>query len=544
MKLLLFIIFLVFIGCTSKNKELSAEPDASKLGTSTTTGTADVGTGEPPKPGTDKPLQLPGVTDAGATDAGVAGATDTGSFSLGGRSGPPPVGRVNAPPIVGAGTGDPLLIVGTETQGPPLPEGIDTGGSSSDGVDAQVPPSPVVGAETQEPPLPEGIDTGGSSSGERVDTADKKLVCKFPGSLKKAVEDHLKMKCENITEDHLAGIKELRIKYIFEEELLLLSKEYAAYFTGLEKLDVSKNLYMNDLPSFVIHLSQLKELNISQTGISDFREDICELKNLTTLLASRNNYKGQEVPMNTFCLSSLKVLDVSYSSIRYIDEYISKLENLEELHIRNNELMNLPFMLHLLPKLVLVDLRGNVFVPWDLYVYSTGADNILYDCKKYSDSEEREECQEEMRANFECNWIEKIPFQRGKPFRQYKALEDMTPAERETFERSKPQPSKNRCYSFWFNNTFRLLPEEEKEALREKTINGKTIREWRLVYSERGKYSIWREYGFSVCEQIIIHSDTVHLPDHQEIFPEPYYSPKWTEPPKEECVVKSEEKND
>lgn len=532
MKLLSFIIFLAFIGCTSKNEELSAEPDASKWETGAAAGTVDVGTGEPPKAGTGEPLQLAGTADAGAAGAGATdGAnvygpplpdgTGTKGFSLGGRSGPPPLGRVNPPLRGGAdsGTAD-AGAAGAEVTG---------------GVDVHGPLLPVV-AETQGLHLSDEVGT--------KDTADKKLVCKFPGSLKKAVEEHLKMRCADITEDHLAGIKELRVKYIFEEDLPLLSKDYAAYFTGLEKLDISKNLYMNVLPSFVTHLPSLKELNVSQTGISDFNEDICKLENLTTLIAHRNSYKNQEVPMNIFCLSRLKVLDMSYSSIRYIDEYISKLENLEELYMRDNELMTLPFMLHLLPKLVLVDFRKNEFVPWDFYVYSTGADNILYDCKKYSNSEEREECREEMRANFKCNWIEKIPFQRGLPFRQYKALEDMTSAERDTFERSKPQPSKNRCYSFWFNNTFRLLPEEEKEALREKTINGKTVREWRLVYSERGKYSIWREYGLSVCEQIIIHSDTVHLPDHQEIFPELYYSPKWTEPPKEECVVKREEKND
>ena len=545
MKLLFIIFFLAFTACSSKNEELSADPDASKLETGTTTGTSDVGAGEPPKAGTGKPLQQstgqPGKVET-LDPAGVG--ADTGV--LGGRSGPPPIGRLRV--LSGAGTGKgPTSVVGGEIQGPPLlPDKPDTGG-----------PSPVVGTETQGLPLPpDGADTGdpspavgaeiqGSSLPDGVaDAADKKLVCNFSNSLKKAVEDHLKMKCAVITREHLAGIKELRIKYIFEEELPLLNKEYTAYFTGLEKLDISKNLYMNHLPSFVIHLPQLKELNISQTGISDFSKDICELKNLTTLLASHNNYKGQEVPMNTFCLSQLKVLDMSYSSIRYIDEYISKLENLEELHMRNNELMTLPFMQRLLPKLLLVDLRGNVFVPWNLEEDTTGADNILYDCKKYSDSEEREECQEEMQASFECNWIEKIPFQRGLPFRQYKALEDMTSAERETFEKSKPQPSKNRCYSFWFNNTFRLLPEEEKKALQEKTINGKTIREWRLVYSEREKYSIWRKYGFSVCEQIIVYSDTVHLPDSQEVFPERHYSPNWTTPPKEECVMKSEEKND
>ena len=430
-----------------------------------------------------------------------------------------PAGDVRPPvPPVDDGKTPLVSVDGSGT----LPVSVDGSGTppvSVDGDDA--PPVSVDGNET-------------------VDVTTVFNLCDFPSSLKKAIEDQLQMNCIDITKDHLAQMKELRIKYIFEEELPLLNKDYAAYFTSLEKLNISKNLYISYLPAFVAHISSLKELNVSQTGISDFSENICNLKNLTTLIANRNNYKGKEVPINIFCLSSLKILDMSYSFIYYIDENIHKLVSLEELHMKGNELMAVPFMLHLLPHLLVVDFRNNMFDPLDIYVYTAGAYNILYDCKQYSDSKDREECQEEMRGDFECGWIVKVPFQRGQSFRQYKALEDMTEAERESFERTKPQPSKNRCYSFWLNNTFLSLSDEEKEIVREKTINGKTIREWRLVYSERNNYSIWRKFGASMCEQVLLYMDTIHLPDSQEVFPELYHSPDWTEPPKAECVGESE----
>lgn len=370
--------------------------------------------------------------------------------------------------------------------------------------------------------------------------------CTFPESLKLSVQKTIdKDDCHFITEEDLSQIKKLTITNMREEETSLLNKEYVSYFPVLEDLNMSKNLWLSFVPSFVTHLRSLKKLNISQTGISDFGGDICRLEKLEVLMASHNNYVGQEIPIEIFCLSSLKVLDMSHSSIRYIDEYIYKLENLEEFYMNSNKLMVLPFMLHKMPNLLVVDLTDNVFEPLSevasMVEYTPL--NTLHTCKETgSNSNDRKSCQESMLDNLKCSWWYKLPFERGRSFRLYKDFEDMTVRERDTFERLKPEPTKNRCYNFWLNTVYVPLPDEEKSEFMERTINGKTIREWKIVFSLMEEQSIWHKFGFtSVCEIIRLYSDTTHLPNNKEIFPERYFLEDWDTPPREECSAKEED---
>ena len=360
--------------------------------------------------------------------------------------------------------------------------------------------------------------------------------CAFPTSLKKAVEKQLGTPCAFIASEHLTQIKKLRIEDIDEIETELLNEQYAVYFTSLEELDISNNPRMRTLPDIVTHIFTLRTLDISGTGINDLSEDICRLKHLTTLRAAYNNYKQQEVPFGIFCLNKLKVLDMSYSFIRYIDEYIYKMESLEELYLNNNDLTTVPFVLHTMSNILLVDLTHNMFepLPWYVSLFGYKTLNTLHNCKWVEhDSRSRKLCQEDMLSDFKCEWWYKLQFKRGKPFRQYKEYEEMTSAERESFELARGQPSKNRCYSFWLNNTFIPLSDNEKEKFMEQTINGKTIREWKVVFSIREKSSWAEKFGFSLCEQRILYADTSYLPDSQEIFPERYHSPDWIETPVE-----------
>ena len=352
--------------------------------------------------------------------------------------------------------------------------------------------------------------------------------CTFPDSLKIAVQKTInKDDCSLVTEKDLSQIKQLTIKNIREEETALLDEKYASYFPVLEDLDISNNLHMSELPEFVTSLSLLKKLDVSSTEIGTFNKKICHLKNLTSLIASHNNYEGQEVPFNIFCLKKLKVLNMSYSSIRYIDEYIYKLENLEELYMRGNDLMTVPFMLHTMPNILLVDLARNIFKPPSTLLSWLGYDslNTLYDCKQYDNPEDRQECREEMIDNLQCEWTQKLPFERGEPFRHYKKTEDMGEVEQTTFEETKHNFNLNRCYNFWFANTFLALLDSEQELFRKKSINGKTIREWKVVFSARMEYSWWKRW--SLCEQRIVWSDTSHLPKSQEILPHTSPSPDW-----------------
>lgn len=380
---------------------------------------------------------------------------------------------------------------------------------------------------------PKPADTAAVVSGEKV-VFD---FCAFPDSLKKAIKKQLNMNCASVTLSHLAEIKQLKIENLNEQESKSLTKNYASYFPSLEDLDVSENLQMLSLPSFVAHLLPLNRLNVSKTGISDFNESICNLKKLTTLIAHYNNYKGQEVPMAVFCLSTLKVLDMSHSSIRYIDEYIYKLKNLEKLYMRGNRLMIVPFMLQTMSNLFLVDLRDNIFTPPSSLAYLFAGYrplNALHTCEIVeSSSRDRQSCQEDMLSNFECKWWHKVPFKRGYPFRRYK---EMTENEFRAFTAQGQLPSKNRCYLYWLNTKYVPFTDSEKAAYLEHTINGKTIREWRVVFPTMKE--LWGQwYGFktflSYCGQSMLSADTSYGPDDHEIFPEQYYSGKWDTFPKD-----------
>ena len=380
------------------------------------------------------------------------------------------------------------------------------------------------------------VTFGCSRVDNRVDKDKIFDLCNFPDSFKQAIVKKLKKQCESVLPVDTIDITHLKIKSISEKDTKSLSKKYAMYFLALEDLDISDNPNMLFLPEFVAYLPRLKKLNISRTGISTFNQNISQLSStLTTLIASHNNYKNQEPPLAVFSLVNLKVLDMSHSSIRYIDEYIYKLENLEELYLAGNQLMVVPFMLQVMPSLLLVDLTDNRFNPPSGFGSALGYEklNALHTCKGVDDDSDRESCQEDMLDNFRCEWWYKLPFKRGTPFRRYK---EMTDVEFEAFTAEGQLPSKDRCYLWWLNSKYMLLPESEKAAYLENTINGKTRRELQVLLPAMIEHwGAW--YGLEAlvgyCEYKMLFADTSYLFDSQEVFPEDYYAEEWTEYPKE-----------
>lgn len=380
--------------------------------------------------------------------------------------------------------------------------------------------------------------TVGCVRNEEKRDEDKEKVfdlCHFPNSLKQAVVKKLKKKCESVIPEDIIDITHLKIKNVSEQDTKLLSKKYAMYFLTLEELDISDNPNMLSLPEFVIYLPKLKKLDISKTGIKSFHQEISRLDTLTVLIASHNHYENQEPPLAVFSLINLKVLDMSYSSIHYIDEYIYKLENLEELYLAGNQLMVVPFMLHIMPSLLLVDLRDNNFHSPSGLESMFGGDslNTLYTCKDVNDDSDRESCQEDMLENFKCEWWYELPFKRGKPFRRYKEMTD------EEFEVSFRLDGKHRCYLWWLNTKYMSLTDNEKAAYLEHTINGKTHRELQVLLPAMiehwgGWYGLKAMIG--ICEYRILFADTSYHVDSQEVFPEDYYAEKWIEYP-EECEM-------
>ena len=310
-------------------------------------------------------------------------------------------------------------------------------------------------------------------------------ICIFPVSLQKALKNQIKKECSNIQMKDMEDLKKLTIEQITKASLL--DKKYSSYFKSLEELDISNNPDMKEIPDFVYYIPNLKKLNISKTGVSNFSGKMCQLQQLTTLIATDNNYEGQEMPIAVFCLSQLRVLDMSNSSLRYIDEYIYYLRYLEELYLRSNELMNLPFVLHILPKLLVLDLQGNRvdYAPI----------NTLSDCKNFAEnSEEQQECQEEMKILVRCEYWHKLPFQRGKPFRS--RYEDMTG---EKYQVRGDCLECSHCYDFWLND-YVTYYDPEKSYLLDLTINGRTMRELRLVEDRKAEEShTWHDEHWK-CE--------------------------------------------
>ena len=383
-------------------------------------------------------------------------------------------------------------------------------------------------------------------------------LCTFPNSLNKALSVKLKKECEDVTPEDLSAVKSLTVRNINKEETTALKKKYASYFKSLEELDVSNNPDMLSLPEFVAYLPNLKKLNISKTGIGNLPGEMCNLENsLTALIATHNNYEGQEIPIEVFCLSSLRVLDMSHSSLRYIDEYIGQLSHLEELYVSGNSLFLIPHMLSTLPHLTLVDFRNNNLKNKDL--------NSLQSCKSVIE-EEKEECQEDLLDSIDCEAVHELPFQRGEPLRQmYTNLTSqseeliMQQCEKDPvflycpsfITKCKDYPEydkqkcmldefesprveerhrshRDKCYIAWVGW---LIDYDKSPELLNKTIRGKTIREIRYVsrYASENQsvFSCW-EWPWENIRTFfgLIDNAPKKYPAHPlEVFPEEFREP-------------------
>lgn len=236
-------------------------------------------------------------------------------------------------------------------------------------------------------------------------------------------------------------------------------------------LDLSNNPDLTRLPDFVYKTFNLIELNISNTKISDWSEEICQLKKLKKLIGTHNNYKNGEIPFHTFCIQNLKVLDMSHSNIRYIDEYIGQLQRLKELRLRNNNLFIVPLMIQQLPEISLVDFRNNFFDDEKI--------NTIHDCSSLS-SESEKKCREDILDAVSCIFYYEIPFLRGEPLR--KIYTDLSGENLDEFESVDAEPAidQNECYIAWASW---MIDYEESPDLLEKTIRGQTLRELRYMSS-------------------------------------------------------------
>ena len=393
------------------------------------------------------------------------------------------------------------------------------------------------------------------------DKEQENLICSYPQSLQTALELNINKPCQQIHREDLSQVKQIHFMDVVD--IFDIHSDHFEYLTSLKKLDFSQLKSLTHIPDFVFDMTSLKSLDISATGISNFDFRLCRLKQMESFVGHSNTYENNEIPFHTFCLENLKVLDMSNSGIIYIDEYLYYLKSLETLKLRDNSLSVVPMVLPFLSSLQTVDFRGNDFQNKKL--------NSLKDCSKEIHPEDVKDCVEDLKSNFECEGYDRFIYERGVPLRRYKTMTD------EEFFNLEIQegPIMNRCYQSWlirqggfdsfvetsgFDEQGRYKGRESLNAsLLQRTINGKTVREWRLVLklkkeiltSGEGLWSFFRQRSsedgiwvwqektgsagylaqgyrgiFNLCslkrsiDNWIGIKDENHTPDESEVFPE------------------------
>ena len=105
---------------------------------------------------------------------------------------------------------------------------------------------------------------------------------------------------------------------------------------------------LDKLPSYVLGLSNLEELNIS------------------------NNKITGALPAEIHNLSKLRVLNASNNLMTGVPAEVGQLQNLEVLDLSNNKLTGLPYELGNLKKLKTLNLSGNNYATQDLEIIKKG----------------------------------------------------------------------------------------------------------------------------------------------------------------------------
>ena len=378
------------------------------------------------------------------------------------------------------------------------------------------------------------------------------LICSYPESLKISIEKNSKKPCQNIQPKELSHITHLKFESI--KELSDITVDHFSALTQLESLDLSGYSSIITIPDFVYSLKELKHLDISTTGISDFNSQLCRsLPKLESLIGRNNSYKNNEIPFHTFCLQNLKTLDMSNSRLIYMDEYLYYLQNLERLNVADNQLFSLPFSIQFMNQLKQVDLRNNGFKNENI--------NQLHSCMDENNANNLLDCQEDLLSELNCEWDYEFPHTRGKPFRRYREMTDEEFYAFNTQRGHEAEQEENRtignradiCYEYFleqlkqqggFNEESGFTSEGFYKGenslnahLLNNTINGKTIREWRLAYRLRmdfltsgGSASFWTEIFrdfFNICRikrRFIL--GQYYLANEWEYFPEKNFAGK------------------
>ena len=127
--------------------------------------------------------------------------------------------------------------------------------------------------------------------------------------------------------------------------------------TNLQNLNLS-NTGTTTIPSSITQLTALQNLNLSNNQIATIPLSISQLTNLQSLDLSKNNISS--IPSSVTQLTSLKFLYLQYNNISVLPSSISQLTNLQTLWINNNQITTIPSTITQLTNLSSILLNANL----------------------------------------------------------------------------------------------------------------------------------------------------------------------------------------
>lgn len=112
-------------------------------------------------------------------------------------------------------------------------------------------------------------------------------------------------------------------------------------------------------------------LNLSNQNLNKLPSNVLKMSNLEELNISNNKLTGA-LPGEIRNLKSLRILDASFNQMTGVPAEIGQLENLEILDLSNNKLTGLPYEMANLKRLKQLNLSGNNYSKQDLEIIKKG----------------------------------------------------------------------------------------------------------------------------------------------------------------------------
>ncbi|XP_063050851.1 leucine-rich repeat-containing protein 2 isoform X2 [Engraulis encrasicolus] len=201
---------------------------------------------------------------------------------------------------------------------------------------------PYLEEEQQEGALEEGQCTGGGDSGLQIE--EKRFIFELSGDKWKEVPASL-YEMTYLREWHITETKILKIP------------AFIGMFKDMRVLDIPKNC-LDTLPPEIGQLTHLKELNVSYNKLSEIPPELGDCENLERLELT-SNYNLMELPFELSSLKKLVHLDIAENKFISIPVCVLRMSSLQWLDMSNNGLKDLPEDIDRLDELTTLFLHKN-----------------------------------------------------------------------------------------------------------------------------------------------------------------------------------------